>query len=165
MNVEPCKEHDPQYIVKNGRRKTKFGFTQKFMCLKCYHKFSLGVLKYNNKKDAMREFIREQYKSGFASRTIAKQIFEKFGVKISYGTVLKWVELPSKWMNNDQYKKIQQFNIGQLEIRIRKARKRIDEELYMIKSLQKRKRAMEVELYELDNPPKARNKNHKSIKK
>ena len=73
------------HVIKNGKRYNKMEIKQKYLCLDCNTKFVKDSTRFKFPK-YIREYIQVMDKS---SRKIAKDIFDKFGCKISHATVVR----------------------------------------------------------------------------
>ena len=72
-------------VIKCGKRYNKHEIKQKYHCLDCEHKFVKDSTKFKFPR-YVREYIKAMDKS---SRKIAKDVYDKFGFKISHATVVR----------------------------------------------------------------------------
>lgn len=146
---EECK-HEPRYVVKHGTRRTKFGKVQRYMCLKCYKKFSNGPLKYNSKRIIITEFLKQKYAKGYSSRKLVPLVKKKFNITLSYATILHWIDSKPPETNMEIEKELMRYNIVKITKRIDGIKNTITKLKGELKKFENRKRIAEKELREVE---------------
>ncbi len=87
-----CKHCKSTNIIKYGKRRTKRGVIQIYLCKSCGRFFSENTTyeKIKLKEFAMKVSIN-LHNSGLSFRTIQRHLEEVYGIRVSHVTIYNWV--------------------------------------------------------------------------
>jgi len=86
-----CPECQSENLIKSGKRKTKTGIKQRYICKDCKKRFVLSPIKYIKGNAKLVCLAMDCYYRGLSYRDIREQFKNFYGLKISHVTIRDWI--------------------------------------------------------------------------
>jgi|SRR3989344_5080362 len=99
-----CPKCKGNFIVKRGKRKTKFGEKQRYLCNDCHCTFveDDGFKRMRHKKEDIVRAIH-LHNNGLSLFYVKDHIWQHDGVKVSRETIREWGNKYSNFLKSDQF--------------------------------------------------------------
>jgi transposase-like protein len=78
-------------IIKHGKRKTKQGFKQRYLCKNCGKTFVIDQIKGHKANGELIALTMDLYFKGLSLRKLADTIYQFYGLKLHHETIRRWI--------------------------------------------------------------------------
>ncbi len=85
-------------VIKNGKRKTKIGYRQRYLCKACKKRFVIDPIRGRKATAKIICLCMDLYYKGLSYRKIADTMYQFYGIELHHETIRRWINKFMKYL-------------------------------------------------------------------